>query len=135
VIILLAYAVFCIALARHDALAIYKGKAISHDRNGMLHGIFCAVMLFACLFTHAWLLLACMPFIGRVVFDISLNKFRGKEWNYVSPWLLSKSPAIRARVSVMDRMEYAVFKSAVWPKVVYVVVIVLLIVMHFSHVV
>lgn len=130
--LLICYALFVrYWMAKRDARAIIKDGRVSHAGNGVIHGIWWGVGIFICLFTHAWLLLTCMPFIGRVVFDVSLNLWRGKEWNYVSPWLLSKSPAIRARVSVIDRMEYAVFKSAGWPKIIYIAIVLLLITIHY----
>jgi hypothetical protein len=130
VIILCAYTVFVIWLAYWDASRIKADKPVDHQRNGMLHGCWFSLMLFVTLWTKAWLLLLCMPFIGRVVFDVALNLFRGKPWDYVTPWL--HDPKHYDSVAFFDRIEYRVFKSGAWPKVLYSAIILTLIIIHYA---
>lgn len=126
-IVLALYAVVCLLMARHDAQLIKHDGAVHHDRNMLYHAIAFTAGVFITLFTHSWYLLGCYPFTGRLVFDVSLNLMRGKDWFYVSPWIVAGDP----RSSKIDRMEYRVFKSGKTPKIVYGITIITLITLHY----
>lgn len=128
-VILLLYAAFCIWLAYRDADKIRKGIRPDHSNNGILHGMWVGLMLFYCLFTHAWLLFLAMPFVGKLMFDMALNLFRKKKWDYVSREQFN--PKYKDKVSKLDRLEYSVFKSGATPKAVYLLIIIILITLHY----
>jgi hypothetical protein len=100
------YAVICVAFAYLNKRWIDQDKKILHGLNGLLH-IVAAVV--------AWWLFDWMVFViilceARIVFDISLNKFRGLEFDYVP---------IKPK-SIVDKLERKIFdEDGVSPKIVY----------------
>lgn len=100
------YALFCVGLAYYDAVRIKQDKRIYHGLNGAAH----LVIIMACgIWIHPLLAVA-MLFEGRLVFDISLNLFRGLPFDYVPLY----------PQSLVDRMEQKVFdEDGLFPKVVY----------------
>lgn len=104
----IGYIIFCIVLAFFNGRFIAKGRVIHHVVNGVLH-LLCFVGGF---FVMGWQV-AALPFIGRVVFDTSLNLFRGLPISYVTI-----QPA-----SVIDQIEQSVFKKNWWlPKLIYLMI-------------
>lgn len=107
----LAYAVICIVMAWINAYYIKKGRRIYHGVNGAVH----LVLWIAVAAIAGWRVLV-MPFIGRLVFDTSLNLFRGLKINYVSA-----NP-----LSIVDRLEKAVFGlNGYAPKIIYIIIIII----------
>lgn len=103
---MIIYALFCILLAWVNRNIIKAGKRVRHFYNGLCH-------LGACI----WLTMTvnlytgiAALFMARVVFDVSLNLFRGLGVGYVSP-----KPK-----SIVDQMEKRVFGSdGITPKILY----------------
>ncbi|HRP30428.1 MAG TPA: hypothetical protein PKV73_00985 [Agriterribacter sp.] len=100
------YAAFCIWFAYQNKKWIAKDKKILHGWNGLIH--------IAAALVAWWLFNWCMFIIilceARIVFDVSLNKFRGLEFDYVP---------IKPK-SIVDRMERKIFgEDGVSPKIVY----------------
>lgn len=115
----IAYVLFCIFLAYHNGKLIKKDKSINHKLNGILH-LVCWVAIY--LLSKSVVLLIIMPFLGRLFFDTALCLFRGLRWDYVSPWVKQGRP----QSSVTDRIEWKIFKSGKWPKIVYAVIVIAL---------
>ena len=106
------YIIFCIVLAYFNGRFIAKGRVIHHVVNGVLHLLF----FVGGFFVMGWQV-AALPFIGRVVFDTSLNLFRGLPISYVTI-----QPA-----SIIDQIEQAVFKRNWWlPKLIYVAIAIII---------
>jgi hypothetical protein len=130
VIALALYAVFCLVFAHWNAVRIEQDKPINHEQNAMLHGIFYGIAIFVNFFTHEWLLLLAMPFVGRLFFDTALNLFRGLSLWYVSPWL--EDPQQQEKVSKIDRIEYKVFHNALLPKILYFVLLLTILIIYYA---
>lgn len=112
--IALLYIPFCIFYAWLNARWIAKEKRIYHGLNGAIHIVVAAVVAW---FTH-WYHFFTVLLIARVAFDWALNLFRRLPLNYVSP-----KPK-----SIVDRAEKTVFGlNGILPKVIYIVIIVVLI--------
>jgi hypothetical protein len=97
----------------------------------MVHGIFYGIAIFVDFFTHEWLLLLAMPFVGRLFFDTALNLFRHKGLFYVSPD--AKAPHPVKGASVLDWYEWHLFKSGLWPKVVYLIILIILLIINYEY--
>ncbi len=119
IIIQLVYALICVALAWLNSLATKKDKPIKHWLNGLVHVV---LWCFSILFYEHILMFVLLPLIGRVVFDVALNLFRGLKLDYVSPWVKAGDK----RSSKIDRIEWSVFKSGATPKIIYMVLIIIL---------
>lgn len=98
--IIIAEIIFLIA---NIAMADYHAKLLKEDKK-ILHGLWGAGYLaFAGLLSflnHSWLLFLCSLLIRKVVFDLSLNLFRGLPLFYVS-----KEPK-----SIIDKLHWKYFK-------------------------
>lgn len=107
------YQVFVILLALDNAKRIKEDKRIYHGLNGGLH---IAAALLVWYFTD-FLNAVSLFFLTRVVFDISLNLFRGLGIDYVSP-----SPK-----SIVDQYEKKLFGTdGISPKIVYILILICL---------
>ena len=73
-IYIIAYCLTCICLAADNADRIRNGKRIFHGLNGSLHAAAAGMVWYLSGLVDAISLL----FAVRVVFDLSLNLFRGK---------------------------------------------------------
>ncbi len=112
-IYLIAYALFCIAFAWLNSFLIKKGKRIYHALNGLLH-IAAAV---AGWHFWGWQIGVAILFVARLFFDVSLNLFRGKAIDYVSP-----NPK-----SIVDKVEKKLFRTdGISPKILYLFIIIVL---------
>lgn len=112
-IYLIVYALFCIAFAWLNAVLIKANKRIYHGLNGLLH-IAAAVVGWH---FWGWVIGISILFVARLVFDTSLNLFRGLPIEYVP----------RSPKSIVDKIEKTVFNSdGIMPKLVYFAIIVLL---------
>jgi len=114
VIYLLLYALVCVQLAWLNSDLIKRGRRIYHALNGLLHLVAAAVGWYY----FSWQIgVAILP-MARVVFDVSLNLFRGLGIDYVSP-----SPK-----SVIDKLEKKVFKNnGIVPKLIYLIIVIALV--------
>ena len=101
------YQFFVIWLAKDNANRIEQGKRIYHGLNGCLH------LLAACLVLPTGLINSIsLLILTRVVFDLSLNSFRGLPFDYVT----------HKPKSIVDKIERKVFGKNGWmPKVIYVI--------------
>lgn len=103
---ILGYGAFCIGFAALNAYWIRKDKRILHGLNGLAH----ALIIGFCGYTIDWFIVIPMLFQGRLMFDVALNLFRGKEFDYVP-----ENPK-----SIIDKIEKKVFgEDGVFPKVIY----------------
>jgi len=113
-IYLIAYAVFCIAFAWLNSYLIKKNKRIYHGINGAIHLLAAA----AGWYFLGWTIGVAVLFVARLFFDVSLNLFRGKAIDYVSP-----SPK-----SIVDKIEKKIFRiDGISPKILYLFIIIVLI--------
>lgn len=100
------YMLICIPFAYLNKEWIDKGKKILHGYNGLLHLIAASVGWWA----WSWEVFIVVLLDARIVFDITLNKFRGLEFDYVP--LKPKS--------IVDKIEQKIFgDDGVTPKIVY----------------
>jgi hypothetical protein len=121
VIWIAAYIAFCIGLAWLNAELIKVGKRIYHALNGVAH-LACWLVIF--LVTKEWVLLAALPFIGRVFFDSALNMMRGLPLDYVA-----KNPK-----SIIDKAEKGLFgNDGLLPKCIYLFISITLIIVYATH--
>jgi len=90
-IFILLYNIFATALAYYNFRLIERGKRIYHALNGTLHGI--AAVLIGWKF--GWEYGVSLLCFVRVVFDTTLNIFRGLGVGYITP-----SP-----ISIIDKIE------------------------------
>jgi hypothetical protein len=128
--LLTIYAAFCLAFAHWNARRIEQDKVINHDRNGQIHGLFYGVAIFINLFTCEWFLMLAMPLVGRLFFDTALNAFRGKGLFYVSEDAKMERPVPGA--SLIDWVEWHVFKNGWLPKVVYFLLLIIIIIIFYE---
>ena len=95
-LIIAAFTVVNVLLALYDAKRIGKGKKISHALNG---AIYLALVAGAVWFNRDYWLAGSLLVLRLIVFNISLNLFRGFRWNYISP----------APAAVTDKVARAIF--------------------------
>lgn len=108
------YASLCVIFAYINAEWIKADKPIDHKKNGLFHGI-CWVI--ACILFR-WELIFVLPFIGKTVFDISLNLYRKLYIGYIS------LPSNHG--SKLDEWEYEAFDGdGVKAKFAYTLIIVI----------
>lgn len=114
-ILLISYIPFCIALAWLNYYLIeVKDKRIYHSINGAIHILAAA----AGWYLFSWEVGVAILFIARLFFDVSLNLFRGKPVDYVSP-----SPK-----SIVDKLEKKIFgQDGITPKIIYTICLIVLI--------
>lgn len=93
----LLYIAVIIVLARYNADLILHDLKVRHRWNGVIH---ISIWAFCYLVHHNWFLMIAYPFLGVTVFDISLNLFRGRHWDY-----MTKTPT-----SVVDKIQNWVFR-------------------------
>lgn len=91
------YVLFCIGFAYLNARWIKADRPIKHGWNGLAH--FAVWMALAAVFD--WWLLVAFPFIGKIVFDIALNKFRRLSTFYYS----------EQSTSILDDVEIVIFED------------------------
>lgn len=120
----LAFALYCILAAKSDAKKIAAGEAINHRDNAI--NSLCVMVFLGFWFWH-WTLLLLFPLIGRLVFDVALNRYRKLPWDYVSEWVKANDP----RSSKIDRIEYKAFGDGSTPKLLYAALIILINLLHF----
>lgn len=103
------YGLFCIFFAGINNEWIQDGKKIKHGLNGLLHASAAGIgWIF-----WGWPVAVIILCNTRVVFDISLNLFRGLPVDYV--------PA--KPLSIVDKIEKWMFKgNGLLPKLVYLFV-------------
>jgi hypothetical protein len=110
----LIYLFVCIALAYVNYRIIIADKRVYHALNGLVH-IACWITVY--LITRNWVLVAILPFIARLFFDVMLNLMRGLPINYVP-----KNPK-----SIADKVEKQVFgQDGLTPKAIYLAIIIIL---------
>lgn len=111
------YALICVVFAKINANWIKEGKTIKHLYNGVLHIFFAVIGGIV----WAWPVSAIILCNTRVIFDVSLNLFRGLPIDYIP----------MKAASIVDRAERAVFKTNGYlPKIIYIL---LSIVFHFYY--
>jgi len=114
-----------VAYAWLNCWLIAKKVKIRHFWNGLLHG--CVAVLIG--YKTEWHYGLAVVFIARVVFDVSLNLFRGLPVDYISPEVKSYN-GLRmaiAKGKVIDYVEYKAFGGNGYiPKIIYIGVIIAL---------
>jgi hypothetical protein len=138
VIALALYACFCLAFAWWNAVRIKKDLPIYHLayaekglHNWELH-ITCWLIGTAVLcITKEWILIPAFPFVGRLFFDTALNLMRGLPLGYVSEHAKAKEYVEGS--SKIDWREYHIFRSGITPKIVYLLIIISLIIIHYEY--
>lgn len=109
----LPYLLFCVWLAYDNSDRIADGRKIHHALNGSLHLAAAGIMYYI----KGWQDAISLLLLVRVVFDSSLNLFRGLSLGYVSP-----KPK-----SWVDKIEAAVFnKNGLLPKLIYLIIVICL---------
>jgi len=111
-----AYSMFAVWLAAKDASFIAEGQAwrINHFRNGLIHISFASLMgiLYGAIHILGFLCLA------RVVFNLSINLFRGLSPFYVSPnpksWVDRGEKWIFGDNGVIPNIIYTLILFAIW---------------------
>lgn len=87
---------FNIWMAHYHAGLIKKGVTPKHGLWGLSYAVLLAA---ACILTKSWLLAIAGVLIRKVVFDISLNLFRGLPMFYVS----------NSTTSIIDKVHNKIF--------------------------
>lgn len=117
----LIYIFICAALAYVNYLVIIADKRVYHGLNGLLH-LACWITVF--LLTRNWILVAILPFVARLFFDVMLNLMRGLPINYVP-----KYPK-----SIADKVEKKIFGlDGLTPKAIYLIVIITLNIIYYAN--
>lgn len=103
-----------IAMAAYHADLIKDEKKINHAFWG---GLYLAVAVLFSWLNHSWILFVCSLLIRKVVFDLSLNLFLGRQLFYVST----------ETTSVIDRLHYKLFgkKSELYMSIYFLITIIL----------
>ena len=81
--------IFAWVYAKHDAALIKEGEHINHPIRFLIRALVLGAFSFIALRCFCWDILWLTIFQGAVfwiLFDIFLNKLRGKSWDYVSTW-------------------------------------------------
>lgn len=120
-IYLILYQVFVVWLAWNNKKRIENGKKIHHGLNGGIHILTAICVGFGC----SWNFGVALLFLSRVVFDVSLNLFRGLGVGYISPSPSSKVDKIEKwvvkwlaeKVFIHDPASEAMEKGALVIKV------------------
>lgn len=108
----LLYIIALMIMAYINAIVIKKDDPVKHWLNVPFHLVFWVLAGFKV----GWLV-AAFPFIGRLVFDVALNKFRKFPFDYVP-----KNPE-----SWVDQIEFRMWGyNGVAPKVLYAALIVVI---------
>lgn len=114
IILQVCYIGFCLLLAYYNAMLIKQGRRILHALNAVGHLLLWAAVY---LISKDLVLLAILPFIGRLFFDVALNLFRGLDLSYVPD-----DPR-----SVIDSAEKLFFDDdGFTPKIIYAFAILML---------
>lgn len=117
----LIYILICVAMAYVNYQRIIKDKRVYHGINAVIH---LACWLGVWLYSHEWILVLMMPFIGRLFFDTMLNLMRGKPLDYVT--LTPKSK--------VDQAEKWLFKDdGLLPKALYLFIIIVLNIIYYER--
>jgi hypothetical protein len=107
------YGLWCVLFAYINAQWIKDGKRIQHGWNGALHLLIAGIAFVL----FGWAAGLILLLNTRVIFDTTLNYFRGLPLGYVS--LKPKS--------IIDKLEKFVFGTdGITPKIIYVVISVVL---------
>jgi hypothetical protein len=96
-ILAIIYTCLNIFLARIDAYKIKSGVHIKHGINAAVYILLCGIALY---FTRDIYFFAALMFLRKVVFDTSLNLFRGLHYSYASS----------TTTSIIDRLTYKINK-------------------------
>lgn len=116
----LFYILFCIGLAYINYRVIIADRKVFHGLNALLHVVFWVVVWFK---TKDALLVAMLPFIGRLFFDCALNLMRGREIEYVP--LNPKSWVDKAEKKIFDG-------DGLLPKAIWLLIIILLNILYYA---
>lgn len=94
-----------IFIALNILMAAYHAYLIGHNKR-ITHGwwslVYIVAMFVAFYFYRNWFLFPILLILRKVVFDISLNLFRAKAWDYTS----------KSTGSILDGINNRLFKSA-----------------------
>lgn len=90
---LLFFAGLNILHAYHDSCRIKEGKRIYHGLNGLFH-----ILIVIPIYLHLkdWFFIIGIFSLRRIVFDTTLNLFRGLRFDYISS----------TTTSIIDRLSY-----------------------------
>lgn len=123
--ITLLYILPCVFMALLNAYWIKNGKKIYHFWNGFIHLTVAGIFGWQYHWWHFFTILL----IARISFDVSLNLFRGKSIDYISPEVKKYTSlwvAIR-NGKILDYVEYKIFgNNGYTPKIIYIFLIVIL---------
>jgi hypothetical protein len=132
--IALLYIPILIYFAHVNAQWIKQGKHVKHFWNWLMH---CIVALIVWAVTKEYYPnihpvrsgIAVFP-LSKVVFDTSLNLFRGLSFDYISPEV-KQYTGLRMAIQkgkVMDYVEWKIFKNGILSKIVYLAITIFLII-------
>ena len=110
--ILLAYILVNIILAKVDAWKIKHNKRIRHGINALIYCVLIAPTLYI-----SWTYPIAMLALRRIVFDTALNLFRGLPFDYISS----------TTTSIIDRISYDFQKE--WGYFAYYMIFVVIIIL------
>jgi len=126
-IYLIAYAVFCIAFAWLNSFLIEKKNLhIYHGINGGIH----IIAAIAGYYYWGWQIGISILFVARLFFDVTLNLFRNKAIDYISPEVMRYKKIKEAikKGKTIDFIEYRIFrKDGISPKILYLFIIIVLV--------
>ena len=108
---MILYGLFCIVFAWINRNIIRRHGKIKHGINGAIHLVWFAFIWYS---LGEWAAIGSM-FLGKVVFDTSLNLFRGLAIDYLSPEVRRYKGLRDAWKGgrIMDYLEYKVFKDMI----------------------
>jgi hypothetical protein len=110
--IILAYILVNIILAKIDAWKIKHNKRIRHGINALIYCVLIAPTFFI-----SWSYPIAMLALRRIVFDTALNMFRGLPYDYISA----------TTTSIIDRISYDFQKE--WGYFAYYMIFVVIIIL------
>lgn len=97
-ILALLYTYINILLAKIDANKIKDGIHIKHGINALVYILLCVIALYI---TRDLYFFVALMFLRKIVFDTSLNLFRGLHYSYAS----------KTTTSIIDRLTYKINKA------------------------
>lgn len=114
ILIELLFVLVNIAMAYYHCLLIKQNRIIQHGWWTLGYGLACGIVL---ILTWNWILFFCLILIRKVVFDISLNLFRGLPVFHIS----------RETKSLIDQLHNAFFGgyAIIYQSVYFVAIVVL----------
>lgn len=96
-----------ILLAYIDSRKIAAGIRIKHGWNGAFYAVFILIAFFVT--GQQWPLIPLLLLIRKSVFDITLNLFRGLDWDYVSHSTTSIIDQLYRKVMGWDASTWHLF--------------------------